>query len=113
MMSRRRPTPVLDFETGLDPSLAPLAGGVRTCRECGCGADHACYQLDRGVCGWAEKDLCTHCVPRVEARRWRRRFCIAIGIFAGLWALCIADALYDAQVHAGEVEHAVTYMQAA
>lgn len=41
---------------------------VRTCRVCACTEESACEapedapDEEQGPCGWAEADLCTHCV---------------------------------------------------
>jgi hypothetical protein len=35
------------------------------CRACGCTDHTPCIDAERGPCGWAEADLCTHCAdPR-------------------------------------------------
>jgi hypothetical protein len=69
--------------------------GERRCRVCGCHAYCACFSPDLGPCGWVSEDLCSHCVPRVAAKRWRRLALslaagVAFGILLvlpGLWAI--------------------------
>lgn len=36
----------------------------RTCRECACTQNHACFDEERGACHWVEEDLCSHCQPK-------------------------------------------------
>ena len=45
----------------------PAPEGAQTCRECGCWQMDACWDEDKGPCGWAEEDLCTHCVKEEAA----------------------------------------------
>jgi hypothetical protein len=42
-----------------------MARRKRTCRVCGCTEDDCreCIELTGGPCSWAEKDLCSACVP--------------------------------------------------
>lgn len=35
---------------------------VRSCRECGCTSDRACWHDEYGPCAWADADLCTACI---------------------------------------------------
>lgn len=45
------------------PAKPPIPACIGTiCRVCGCSEHDACDGPD-GPCGWAERDLCTHCVP--------------------------------------------------
>lgn len=37
------------------------------CRECGCSFFDPCVDHDRRACAWADRDLCTHCVPPAPA----------------------------------------------
>lgn len=49
----------------------------RTCRECGCTDDCACFDREIGPCRWVEVDLCSHCFyQRSEAFCLRPRFTI-------------------------------------
>lgn len=36
---------------------------MRTCRKCGCTADHACLDRYGNPCFWVEEDLCSECAP--------------------------------------------------
>jgi hypothetical protein len=38
------------------------------CRKCGCTDGDACFDPSFGTCGWAESDLCTHCVYGLYGR---------------------------------------------
>ena len=71
------------------------ATGERQCRICGCWDRRACYQPHFGACSWVEADLCSHCVPRLKARRWRRRFFLLLLGIAAFWTLCAAVAWRD------------------
>lgn len=34
---------------------------VRSCRECGCTEENACWHEDIGPCQWVDADLCSAC----------------------------------------------------
>lgn len=36
-----------------------------TCRLCGCTETNACYDEERGACGWAAPGVCTHCADSI------------------------------------------------
>ena len=61
----------------------------RSCRECGCSDRHACYRPDWGCCSWADRDLCSHCLPLVQERRRKRAWRAACLVFVALWATLV------------------------
>jgi hypothetical protein len=65
----------------------------RSCRECGCSENHACYRPDRGPCSWVAADLCSHC-----AQPWKHRLPawlqVAFGaLFGALLTLAILSSM--------------------
>ena len=56
-----------DQAMGLERVPAPE--GVRTCRECGCWNEDACWDEIEGACWWVDGDLCSSCAYGWELSR--------------------------------------------